>query len=420
MRILLCPVEIAGYMGRLKSGFQQHGVETKFIDISDNPMRYEGADSFYIAHATQQIRRLRKRLGRIGLCLLPLEVSCRFFLLAYSLLWPDVVIFCFGNTFLGGCELPLYRLFRVKTVFVYLGSDSRPYYLNGASASKARGISIKECYESTQRQKQRLLHQERYADYVIDHPPSGVFHEKAFYPFLLFGMPIPKIATDPVILRAVNKDYEVIVLHAPSFPECKGSAKIREMMDNIIASGRRCRYVELSGRPNSEVLEALRECDFVVDELYSDSVLAGLGAEAAMAGKPTVVGSYAEDAWLGVPHDMIPPAFRATASHIEDLIKSLLDEPARVSEKGAAVRTFVTDKWSTKSVAGRYLSMLRGELTEYRYDPGRIPMTMGWGFSESGLRVFLREYIGHFGPSALFLDDKPALRDRLLAFAEKE
>jgi len=419
VKVLLCPKEIAGYMGRLKNGFLKNGVQARFLEIYDNPMSYSGADHSNLSSAVKSIRHFRKRIGVFGFLLLPIELLFRIMLVVYSLIWPDVVIFCFGNTFLGGVELPLYQIFKVKTVFVYLGSDSRPYYLNGATASKARGISYKECFKKTKKQKKRIKWQERYADFIIDHPPSGVFHEKAFYPFMLLGMPIPDIG--PAVVPAVEGTVgrAIRILHAPSFPECKGTENIRGIIEGMLSVGYNCEYVEISERPNNEVLEALSECDFVVDELYSDTVLAGLGTEAAIAGKPALVGGYTGGKGYGVTPGQIPPAFMARPEQVSTVLKSMLDDPEGIRRKGEEAKAFVTKYWNADAVASRYLAMFRGELVESIYDPNKTIETMGWGFSAQRLGDFLRDYVGCFGSEGLFLDDKPILRDWLLNLARE-
>ena len=42
-----------------------------------------------------------------------------------------------------------------------------------------------------------------------------------------------------------------------------------------------------------EVIEALRNCDFVVDQVYYDVAISYVATEAAFLGKPSVIGSYA-------------------------------------------------------------------------------------------------------------------------------
>ena len=51
-------------------------------------------------------------------------------------------------------------------------------------------------------------------------------------------------------------------------------------------------FVEITNRPNSEVIAKLQQCDLVIDQLYSDSTMTGIAYEAAELAKPTIVSGY--------------------------------------------------------------------------------------------------------------------------------
>ena len=48
-------------------------------------------------------------------------------------------------------------------------------------------------------------------------------------------------------------------------------------------------YVEIVGQPNDIVLAEIARSAFVIDQLYSDTPMAGFAAEAARLGKPAIV-----------------------------------------------------------------------------------------------------------------------------------
>ena len=50
-------------------------------------------------------------------------------------------------------------------------------------------------------------------------------------------------------------------------------------MDNLRQKGRPIDFVELVGRTNEEVKEALQSCDFLVDQLYYDVAISYLATE---------------------------------------------------------------------------------------------------------------------------------------------
>lgn len=211
-----------------------------------------------------------------------------------------------------------------------------------------------------------------------------------------------------------------IIVHAPSFPECKGTYRIRELVARLGDDGHEVEYVELIDKSNAEVIEALRRCSFVVDELYSDTVLAGLGTEAATLGKATMVGGYAlpEDFFVGPAH--LPPAFTTRPEDAYETLLRMLAAPEEARRTGEAARSFILGHWKSELVAARFLEMLEGKIPEGELcDPRRIARTEGWGFTRERLRQYLGEYLRRHGPAGLFLDDKPALRDYLVRLANE-
>ena len=83
------------------------------------------------------------------------------------------------------------------------------------------------------------------------------------------------------------------ILHAPSNPEAKGTAKIISAIDSLKSTDKNFELILLEDQGNLEGLQAIRECDFVINKLYPDTHMAGFPCEAAWFGKPAIVGGYA-------------------------------------------------------------------------------------------------------------------------------
>jgi hypothetical protein len=64
-----------------------------------------------------------------------------------------------------------------------------------------------------------------------------------------------------------------LVLRNPH-PVLKGTASIRAMVERLSARGLAVELVTIEGRPNAEVMRAMRDSDLVVDQLYSDTPMA--------------------------------------------------------------------------------------------------------------------------------------------------
>jgi len=209
----------------------------------------------------------------------------------------------------------------------------------------------------------------------------------------------------------------VRILHAPSKPEFKGSEEIARAVAELREEGLPLELVLLTGQPNGEVLREIRRCDFVVDEAYSDTPLAGFGVEAGLAGRLPVVGSYAtEPDFLG---DRLPPSVFVEPGGIKEAIRALALDPERRKKGGKATRAFLRKEWRPRQVASRYLRLFAGEGDPSWFSsPGDISYLRGWGIPEDKLRRRLNALIGgSLGAAVLRLEDKPGLEKAFLEFS---
>jgi hypothetical protein len=287
----------------------------------------------------------------------------------------DVFVFGFRNSFLVGYDLPLLKLMGKRVICVFHGSDSRPSYIDGALPE---GLSGSELVRINRRRLRVLRRVERWADHVVCNPLSAQLHSRPVVVFQRLGVPI---SPSPAARDAAEdgRDGGVRVMHAPSHLKGKGTALIREMVRDVRRSGRAVEYVELVGRPNAEVQEALRSADVVVDQLYSDTNLAGLGAEAAWWGAPTIVGGYGHDVLAGVCGTSVtPPAVYCRPEEVGGALIDLIDEPYRRRAIGAAARDFARREWSREAVAARFVRLMCGDAPgEWMFDPTALEYVHG-------------------------------------------
>ena len=124
-----------------------------------------------------------------------------------------------------------------------------------------------------------------------------------------------------------------VIVHAPTRPGPKGSDQIQNAVDSLRAKGLSIEFIKLIERPNSDVLSAISRCDFVVDELFSDTAMASLASEAAVLGKPAIVGMYGYETLQKFTEPcMIPPALVCQPGEIEASIEKLvLDKEFRLA-----------------------------------------------------------------------------------------
>src|SRR5207253_1300471 len=156
-------------------------------------------------------------------------------------------------------------------IYVFHGDDSRPAYLSGLYNSCASSSQIESVIKLISTQKETLRKIERYADLIISHPPSSQLHEKPIVSFVLIGIPY-SYNGGPIDRNKKRSDAQVVrILHAPSDQEVKGSRVIRQAIENLQSRGHRIEFIQITEKTNAEVMKELANCDFVVDQLYSDT-----------------------------------------------------------------------------------------------------------------------------------------------------
>jgi hypothetical protein len=425
LRVFIGLVDIGSYYSGLKQGFDELGVEAVFVQLTRNKFTREvtGNPSHWLLSLVDDVRRIgadgfRSRVMSIGYSWLVMPLT-KLLLLMWTVVRFDVFIFGFASSFFNFWELPLLKVLGKKIIFVFNGSDSRPPYISGNFLQKGDKCSAAECVEVARRKKKAMRTIERYADFCINHPPQAHFHERKFVNHCFIGHPCKLLVASLTDGDRSGESNIVRILHAPSNPKPKGTEKVRALVAGLQGAGHAIQYVELTNRPNHEVLQELLRCDFVIDELYSDIPLAGLGTEAAFFGKPAVVGGYAqEELSRHATLTGLPMALYVRPEEVESVVRRLLeDKPYRLAA-GLVAQRFVTEQWTPSKVAARFLRLLTGNVPpEWWYDPKSIRYLYGWGGSEQQIREYLAEVIKVGGPSALHLSDKPELEASFLRFA---
>lgn len=424
MRIYIGNKEIAGYFTRLKDGFDKIEVKSDLWFLTGN--KYYNKDIHPLLKLNQKLFSYFKKNKTTKKFPLVIPVVFLLFLIhsaifIYALFRYDVFILN-SEPFFNFQEIRILKLFRKKIIFVFLGTEARPAYISGNNIQGKYATddtyNLKKCFKETKSQIKLISLIEKYADHIINHPPTALFHKKPFIAWLHIGFPndTPSLNTD----QNNNKSRIVKVLHAPSNSVSKGSDKIMEIITRLRNDGLPVEFLKLENVPNEKVLEELKKCDFVIDEMYSDIPIGGLGTEAAFAGKAVINGGYYADK---ISHDYpecsIPPSCFTSPENLEHHIREhILNKPFRI-EQAKKLQKFVTEKWDSASIAKKYMKIIQGSIPpEWLYDPFQIEYFTGYGIHNNKLQLFLNQYISKFGTAALFLDDKPLLKYRILSFTK--
>jgi hypothetical protein len=138
------------------------------------------------------------------------------------------------------------------------------------------------------------------------------------------------------------------VLHVPNHSHFKGTKYLEEAVERLSAHA----PIELtmaSGIANAEVLQLMRDCDLVVDQLIGGHF--GLTALEAMAsGKPVVV--YLVDRNTAIAPEECP-LIDANPDTIFDVLSRLAADPAALVEIGRRSRRYVEKHYSIPALAQR-------------------------------------------------------------------
>jgi hypothetical protein len=423
-RVFLGPVEVAGYYRNLKAGLAELGVDATVVDLTDHPFRYGGAPQRGLAALAARALRTRlavppgARARRLGW--LAVEASLRALLFAWAAARFDAFVFSFGTTILGlpAVELPLLRRLGKTIVSVHHGSDSRPPYLDGSLMAGDRGRTAEDCVRLARVTKSRVARLDRYAHWVVDNPLSSQFHERPCVNWFAIGVPY---VGAPEAGPSAGRDggAAVRVLHSPSHPEAKGSDRIGDVVARLIAKGHAIDFVQITGRPHADVARELAACDFVIDQLYSDTPMAGLATEATHFGKPSVVAGYGAPAFgRFIPDEMMPPTAYCHPDDVEATVERLVVDAEFRRALGRRAEEFVRTRWSLPSVARAYLRLFEHAApADWLFDPREVEYVHGGALTEARARTLVANVIAAGGPASLLVADKPALERRLVEFA---
>lgn len=425
MKVFVGPIEVAGIAQGLVKGFSELGVPAELVLSFPHSFQYGCDRRFWIADVWQRIglaraNTPRHRLLRKGLWVLVHQIW-GWLVLVSSLPRFDAFIFLFGNTITNSrLELWLLKLLRKRLIFVYVGSDARPPFIDGVwfpaggeeepDTAKARAMAM--------RFKRKLRLHEYYADFLVNSPSTAQYHEKKFINW--FAMGLPKVApVDHSTLDAAGslRDGSVRILHSPSSPAVKGSSAIVEAVERLRARGHAIELVKIEGVSNEVVLRELARCDFVIDQLYSDTPMAAFATEAAHYGKPAVVGGYfAEEIADVLRPEWIPPSLFVTPKTLEAAVERLVVDRDFRETLGRRAREHVKTRWSASQVAGRYLELIHGRAeAAWWCDPQNVLYVRGCGMPQAHAARMVRAMIERYGIAVLQVPDKPRLEQ---AFAE--
>lgn len=431
MRVFVGPHEIAGYYTNLTAGLKTLGINVDYITYNRHRFGYTGeGQQPLLLKAAKWFNKFRRAPRRSFLVkvffAIPGEVLLAIWVVRAATRY-DVFIFGFGQSLhWSGADLWLLKLLRKRIISnLAHGSEARPPFMNGGHLKKdGVPLSATEYISRANTIKKVVRRHFKYACTVIGAPLSTSQYARGrFINLFEIGLPLA-ISEDKTIATQEDgeklQDRESIrILHAPTHVFGKGSSVISSAIESLKKKGHVIDFVLIQGRPFQEVIREIERCDFVVDQVYSDTPMAAFATEAAWFGKPAVVGGYGFDILKKfISEDMWPPTKICHPEKIEIAIEELIIDVEQRKLLGMAAQAFVRKKWNADEVAKRFLRLIQDDIPERWFlDPDDITYLEGWGQPRGMTQQVIKEMVALYGVSSLQLSHRADLENKFLKFS---
>lgn len=417
-RIFIGTCEIAGCCRGLLKGLKELGADCFFCEMIPHKFSYTKLSTDHLViKLCRFFWKKRAESSNTEDRWKYIHELCKAIIFVWALFRFDIFIYPQDTWFWDVKELKILKKFRKKVIVVCLGSPSRATFADGSDCviGDVRGmLSTEELIRTTKVKLQRVRIIEAYADYYINLPAQAQLNKKPFISLCNIGLPV-SIEKIKVQATKKKKNGVVKIVHAPSKPRVKGTKKFREIIERL-KDRYEIDYVELINMPHHKVLEELMSCDFVLDQLYTDTPLSGLGAEGAWIGKPTIdCGFFADRVKEYYSEEMLPPSLYVLPEDAEGAIVRMIEDVSFRKELGEKAYRFAHTKWAVKNVANNVLRVIDGNIpAEWYVDPLQIGYPYGFGISREGLTKNIQSVIERGGERALCMEENVKLKQKYI------
>jgi glycosyltransferase involved in cell wall biosynthesis len=166
-------------------------------------------------------------------------------------------------------------------------------------------------------------------------------------------MPYANVDVRAVAATPPPERDEVVITHAPSDRDVKGTSHVIAAVDALRGEGLPVRLDLVEGLPHAEALARIGAGDILVDQLVL-GWYGGVAVEAMAMGRP-VVGRI--DAAAN-PFGERLPIVRAEPADLRERLRALVADPAARRSAGEAARRFAVAEHDPRAIAERMLSGL--------------------------------------------------------------
>jgi glycosyltransferase involved in cell wall biosynthesis len=428
LKVFVGPNEIAGQYRNLSLALIKMGMSCEYYTFYENKFNYGGDIGCDI------IPKLMRRLNSQGkkhkflrfFNVILFELLRLVFFVRCALKY-DVFIFGFGISLLrSNLDLPLLKLLK-KRIIANLshGSDMTPAYLDGALMDQNNKMpNIQKQYDLVKKQIKTINKFEAYSNVIIGSPlSSSYFAQKDYLDVIKLGRLCQAQFTHEAIDLNYKINENIKIYHAPSHAPGKGTVIIRSIVSKLIENNKNIEYIELQGLENSEILKRIVDASILIDQVYSDLPLSGLGMEAMACGIPVLVSGYGIEAIKLEYHDnSFPPVIVTNPDNLEHDLKLIIenkDNLIKISQNGI---DFIENTWSIEKVAEKYKRIIYGDVEgAWIHRPEKFMYVDGYGLSYKQLSENISAYIKLKGASGLFLSHRKKLEEKIInKFCKKE
>ena len=427
-RVLLAPTEIAGQYRNLTIALRQIGVNADYYSFYQHKSNY--GDDIGSSKIPGYMRNINAK-GKTGgviirfISIVVFEILRFIFFLKYFYKY-DVFIFGFGLSLLRfNLDLAILKLFK-KRIIANLshGSEMTPDYLNGALLDENYNMPpIKHLIRNTFHKKKLVKKFEAYADFIIGSPLSSSFLSSKHYIDIIKIGRTCQAQTSEVRSTFYKSDVKILnLVHIPSHAPGKGTLKIRCIMEKIISEYPNVRYHEITNVSNSDVLKKLPSYDLLIDQLYSDLPLSGVGMESFVCGVPVLIAGYGLlDLKEIYDKNIFPPVIICHPDELYTQIINIIKSKEDLFTHSIGAKKFVENHWSLEHVARRYEILINGVdiPDDWFHDPRNFHYFHGYGLDEEICKKNINNIVNDFGIDSLGLNNRSDLLRKLIAFASK-
>ena len=277
----------------------------------------------------------------------------------------DIYVFTGYDSFFQFYELWILRILKKKIIVIYLGSDARSNFKSGKHKDDLNGgFDYKIESKREKRQIGRIKRAEKYSNYIINHTATSSLFSRKYVKLLEFGIPINNFECN--VIKDIDQTFNI--LHAPTRPSAKGSSQIKHVVDEIRSEENiDISLICLTNVSREEVLREIDKSHLVIDELYSDTPIGMLGAEAVMKCRPVLNFGYYSNQYL--VHNDCPFLSKSNYFHPTELkarIKYILSNYSEAYQKNIELRSELKDNWCLNEVT-RKLTCLFDDSLENNY-----------------------------------------------------